>query len=303
MKKKRKTLAAFALAAVVLAGLLGGCASKSGNTVVVASKQFTENIILGEMYAQLIEEKTDLPVERKLNLGGTSVIMPAIESGEADIYFEYTGTICSEILKKDTAGGITADQALEYATDGMQDQYDMTFFTPVGLNNTYAVGMPRSKVEKLGITKLSELKDHASDLVFGAPHTFYTRISDGYDALTETYDLSFRETKKMDQTLMYEAAANGELDVVIAFATDSMLLKYDIVLLEDDLELFPPYHGAPLCRNEVLEAHPELKEVLNLLAGKIDDKTMQELNYQVDIEKRKPEDVAREFLTEQGFIG
>lgn len=297
----KKTLVIL-LALLMLTGVLGACSSKSGDTVVVASKQFTENIILGEVYAQLVEAKTDLKVECKLNLGGTSVIMPAMESGEVDFYFEYTGTICYEILKIENEGGITADYALETATEGMQNDHSMTFFTPVGLNNTYSVLIPRAKAQELGVSKLSELKDHAPELAFGATHTFYARISDGYDSLTELYELSFRESKKMDQTLMYEATSTGELDVVIGYATDALLLKYDLVILEDDLELFPPYHGAPLCRNDTLEAHPELKEVLNLLAGKIDDVTMQTLNYQVDIESRNVEDVARDFLVEQGFI-
>ncbi len=297
----KKTLV-LVLAVLMLAGVLGACSSKSGDTVVVASKQYTENILLGEVYAQLIEAKTDLKVERKLNLGGTSVIMPATESGEIDFYFEYSGTICSEILKIDTAGGITADYALQTATEGMQDDHNMTYFDPVGLNNTYAVLMPRTTAQELGVSKLSELKNHAPDLAFGATHTFYARISDGYDSLTELYELAFKESKKMDQTLMYEATSTGELDVVIGYATDALLLKYDLVILEDDLELFPPYHGAPLCRNDTLEEHPELKEVLNLLAGKIDNVAMQALNYEVDIENRNVEDVARDFLIEQGFI-
>jgi len=298
----KKTLSLI-LTTIMLASVLVGCGGSGSkeNTVTVSSKQYTENLILGEMYAQLIEAKTDLTVERKLNLGGTSVIMPAMTEGEVDLYFEYSGTICSEILKADTIK-MDAETALSTAQSGMNSDHDMTFFEPVGLNNTYAVGIPAALQADLGITKISELKEYAPDLVFASGHTFRTRVSDGYDALLELYGLEFKGSEIMDSTLMYEASATGAVDVVVAFATDALLMKYDIVLLEDDLGLFPPYHGAPLCRNEVLTAYPELEEVLNLLSGKIDDTTMQGLNYQCDVENKDIAEIATNFLTEQGLI-
>lgn len=297
-----KKILVLLISVVLIIGIAGGC-SGSKNKIVVASKQYTENIILAEIYSQLIEDKTDLKVVRKLNLGGTSVLQPAMKNKEIDLYVEYTGTICGEILKMDTQDGFTAEKALENAVKGAQEELDYKFFTPpLLLNNTYAIGLPRAKAEELGITKLSELKDHAPNLKFGGNHMFYTRVADGFDAMCDTYDLNFMEALKMDQTLIYEASSSGELDVLMAYATDSLLTKYDIVLLEDDKELFPPYNGSPMCRNDVLEAHPELNDVLGLLGGTIDDSDMQQLNYEVDIEKRSVEDVAREFLKENGYI-
>ncbi len=291
---------ALILAAVCLLAVLSGCGAK--NSVTVGSKQFTENILLGEMYAQLIEAKTDLKVERKLNLGGTSVCLPAMENGEIDLYFEYTGTAFNEILNHELTEDTTGEEILEVSRSELDSQKGITMFDPLGLNNTFALAVKTDRLEELGVSTISELAPIADQLRFGANHVFYTRTRDGYDGLTAAYGLEFREALKMDSSLLYDAADKGELDVIIVYATDSLLQKYDMTCLEDDKDLFPPYEGAPVCRNEVLEQYPELKDVLNTLAGAIDDKTIQELNYQVDVEQRDVADVAKEFLTSHGYI-
>ena len=296
-----KKVVSLLLAAALLAAALTGCGADE-NTVTVASKQFTESILLGEMYAQLIEAKTDLKVERKLNLGGTSVCMPAMQNGEIDVYFEYSGTAYNEILDQELQPGMTADEILEAARTGLDEQEGITMFDPLGLNNTFAVAMKTERMEALGVSSISDLAAVSDQLTFGANHVFYTRTRDGYDGLVATYGLNFREALRMDSSLLYEAADAGELDVIIVYATDALLQKYDMTCLTDDQALFPPYHGAPVCRNEVLEAHPELRDVLNTLAGAVDDVTIQELNYQVDVEQRAVEDVAKEFLTEHGYL-
>ena len=290
---------ALLLALTLLVTLFTGCGSKKG--VTIGSKQFTENIVLGEVYAQLIEAKTDIPVTRKLNLGGTSVCMPAMEKGEIDLYFEYTGTAYNEILDHELEPGTTADEILEVCQTELNDQ-GITMFDPLGLNNTYALAIKTARMDEFGITTISELAPISDQIRFGAGHTFYTRVHDGYDGIVSTYGLNFQESLKMDTSLLYEAADKDELDVIVVFGTDALLKKYDMTTLEDDKGVFPPYQGAPICRNEALEAYPELKEVLNTLAGAVDDETIQDLNYQVDVEKRSVEDVAKEFLTNNGYI-
>lgn len=290
---------ALLLALTLLVTLFTGCGSKKG--VTIGSKQFTENIVLGEVYAQLIEAKTDIPVTRKLNLGGTSVCMPAMEKGEIDLYFEYTGTAYNEILDHELEPGTTADEILEVCQTELNDQ-GITMFDPLGLNNTYALAIKTARMDEFGITTISELASISEQIRFGAGHTFYTRVHDGYDGIVATYGLNFKEALKMDTSLLYEAADKDELDVIVVFGTDALLKKYDMTTLEDDKGVFPPYQGAPICRNEALEAYPELKEVLNTLAGAVDDETIQDLNYQVDVEKRSVEDVAKEFLTNNGYI-
>lgn len=298
MKKKR----IFAMLLVVLMTLpvLSGCGTSKG--ITIGSKQFTESILLGEMYAQLIEAKTDIPVTRKLNLGGVSVCMPAMEKGEIDMYFEYTGTAYNEILDHEFKQGTTPEEVLKVCQEEMDRDHGITMFDPLGLNNTYDVAIRSDRAAELGVSKISDLTTIAGDLNFGCGHSFYSRTHDGYSGMVETYGLNFKDTKLMDTSLLYESIETGALDVIIVFGTDSLLKKYDMILLEDDKAFFPPYHGAPMCRNEALAKYPELSDVLNSLAGKIDSNTMQDLNYQVDVENRTVEDVAKEFLTSQGFI-
>lgn len=298
--KKRMKLLCLVLACILALTALSGC-GKKGGTVVVASKQFTENYILSEMYAQLIEAHTDLKVERKQYLGGTSVCFPAMEEGQIDIYVEYSGTAYGEILKLGGSGGIPSDTVYDTVKSGLGDM-GITMFEPIGINNTYAIGLLKSKAEELGVTSMSDIIALSADMKFGANHLFYTRESDGYDSMIDTYGYSFAAAERMDSSLLYEAIAAGQLDVIVIYATDSLLVKYDMTILEDDQELFPAYHGAPICRNEVLEAHPELGDVLNKLAGLIDDETMQQLDYEVDVEQKEIADVAKAFLTDKGLL-
>ena len=296
--KKLKILSLLT-AAVLTLSLCAGCGASKG--ITIGSKQFTESILLGEIYAQLIDAKTDIPVTRKLNLGGVSVLMPAMEQGEIDIYFEYTGTAYNEILDHEFQEGTSSEEILETCKTEMDRDHSITMFDPLGLNNTYAVAVKTDRVGELGTT-LSGLSPISPDLNFGCGHSFYSRAHDGYEGMTAVYNLSFKDTKLMDSTLLYEAADTGDLDVIVIFGTDSLLKKYDMTILEDDQSFFPPYHGAPMCRNEMLEKYPELREVLNSLAGSVDNDTMQELNYQVDVENRSIEEVAKEFLTSHGYI-
>lgn len=296
MKKRLSLLLAFLLCIT----LLSGCGSSRGG-VTVGSKQFTESILLGEIYAQLIEAKTDVPVTRKLNLGGTSVCIPAMDKGEIDLYFEYTGTAYNEILDHELTPDVTAQEILRVCQSELK-QRGYTMFDPLGLNNTYALAVKTERAGEFGAETISDLAPISSGLRFGAGHSFYTRIHDGYDGVVAAYGLDFRESLKMDTSLLYEAVDKGDLDVIVVFGTDSLLRKYDMTILQDDLGVFPPYHGAPLCRNETLERYPELSEILNTLAGAMDDQTVQELNYQVDVENRPVEEVAKEFLTGHGYI-
>ena len=297
---KKKLFTAMLLMVLMTLSVLSGCSTVKG--VTIGSKQFTESILLGEMYAQLIEAKTDIPVNRKLNLGGVSVCMPAMERGEIDMYFEYTGTAYNEILDHTFRQGTTPEDVLKVCQEELYRNHGIIMFDPLGLNNTYDVAIRADRARELGVSKISDLTPIAGDLNFGCGHSFYSRTHDGYSGMVATYGLNFKDTKLMDTSLLYESAETGALDIIIVFGTDSLLKKYNMILLEDDKAFFPPYHGAPMCRNETLAKYPELSGVLNSLAGQIDNDTMQELNYQVDVENRAVEDVAREFLTSRGFI-
>ena len=289
------------LVCVMAAGLLMGCGG-GGKKIVIASKQFTENILLSEMYAQLVENRTDISVERKQNLGGTSVIFPAMEKGEVDMYLEYTGTAYNEILKLSDVAAESSEQVYQISKDKLNELHGITMFKPIGINNTFALAMLAAKATELGISTMSDLATVSPDLRFGANHLFYTREKDGYDAMTALYGHNFKEALRMDTSLLYDAIAQGQLDVMVVYSTDSLLKKYEMTLLDDDKELFPAYHGTPICLNDTLKKYPELNDVFDLLAGKFDDTLMQALNYKIDVEGQTPEEVARAYLTEQGLL-
>ena len=297
--RKYLRIAALVLAVLMMVSLFSGC-KKKDNTITVGSKQFTENNLLGEIYAQLIEAQTDLKVERKLYLGGTAVCVPAMENGEIDMYVEYTGTAFGEILKLGVSTGYTSDEIYDAVKSGLADK-KMTFFDPIGINNTYAVALLRENAETLGVKTMSDLTPYTPELRFGSAHTFFERESDGYNTMLELYGYDFASSQKMDSSLAYDAMGQGQLDVMIVFSTDSLLVKYDMTILEDDLQMFPAYHGAPVVRDEVLKEHPELNDVLNMLAGLISDQMMQQLDYQVDVENKSIESVAKQFLSDNGL--
>lgn len=298
MKKTKRALAVLMATVMTVAGL-GGCGSKADNTFIVGSKQFTESIVLGELFAQLVEDKTDLKVERKFNLGATSIIFPGLEKGEVDCYAEYTGTCYYDALKNTEV--ISPDEMNDVIAEQLEEK-GIKMLSPLGLNNTFALGMKKSLAEEKGIKTLTDLAAAAPDLIFGINHTDYADETGGYDDLVATFGYEFKDVKVMDTSLLYEGIAKGELDVIMVYATDGTLSTLDMVTLEDDTDFFDPYYAVPLVREEKLEAYPELQEVLNSLAGLLDDATMQKLNSQVDDEKKSEAEVAKAFLKENGLI-
>lgn len=292
---KRKLAPVLALLLMIPA--LSAC-SKS-DRIVVGSKDFTENKILAEMMAQLIEKNTNLSVERKINMGGTFVCFEAIKKGEIDLYPEYTGTALTAQLKLPVE--TDPDKVYKTVSDEFEKQFQITWLDPIGLNNTYALAMPADLAQQNGIASITDLAPKSQDFVFGGEHEFFDR-QDGYDGLIQAYGLKFKDVAKMDTSLKYQAIGQGKMQVTDAFTTDGQLKALNLVVLEDDKSFFPPYYAAPILRDDTLNKYPELKDVLNKLGGKISDETMQDLNYQVDNEKKSVEEVARNFLSENGLI-
>lgn len=297
-KKKGIKLIAATVILLITALALTGCGGD--NEIKIGSKDFGESIVLGEMFAQLIEANTDLKVTRKLNMGGTFVCFEAIKKGDIDIYPEYTGTGLTAQLKKDVVGD--PEEAYRIVSEEFDKQFGITWLEPLGLNNTYTLAVSNEVYEKYGMETYSDLAKVSGELVFGADHEFFNR-QDGFEGLVDVYGFQFKgEPKKMDISLKYQAIGNGDMDVTDIFATDGPIRQYNLKVLTDDKGFFPPYYAAPIVRNETLEKHPELKELLNQLGGKIDDDTMTELNYLVDVEGQSVESVAQNFLSEQGLI-
>lgn len=287
------------VAACLLSAVLGGCGEQS-EKVVVGSKNFTEQKVLGYMFAELIEADTDLTVERRVGLQGTLVCFNALKEGDIHLYPEYTGTGLTAILKEPVISD--PDEGYARVKSEFERRWGLAWLEPLGFNNTYTLTMRRDQAEELGITRISDLRDHANDLKPGFDHEFMSR-PDGYQPLTEAYGFRFKhEPVELDPGLMYRAIADRRVDVIDGFATDGRIPAFDLVILEDDQGFFPPYYAAPLVRQEVLEAHPEMAEALNRLAGKIDSAAMAQMNYEVDENHRSPREVALEFLRAQGLM-
>lgn len=294
MKKKIMILTLIIVIAVAMIGCSGG------DKVTIGSKDFSENVVVGEMLAQLIENHTDIKVERKLNMGGTFVCFEAIKKGDIDIYPEYTGTGLTAQLKMDVISD--PDEAYGVVSDEFDKQFGIKWLEPFGFNNTYTLAVTDEVYQQFGIETFSDLAGISENLIFGAEHEFFDR-QDGFDGLVEVYDIQFKgDPKKMNTALKYQAIGNGDMDVTDAFATDGPLMKYKLKVLKDDKGFFPPYYAAPIIRNKTLEAHPELEEVLNMMAGLLDDAKMTELNYKVDVEGQEIKAVAKEFLQAEGLI-
>lgn len=296
MKKK---IMIMITALLVMTLVLSGCGGDKKN-VVIGSKDFSESIILGEMFAQLIEANTDIKVIRKLNMGGTFVCFEAIKNGDIDIYPEYTGTGLTAQLKMDVIAD--PEEAYRVVAEEFEKQFNIKWLSPLGLNNTYTLAVTQEVVEEHGVETFSDLAAVSEALIFGAEHEFFNR-QDGFEGLVEAYGMKFKgEPKKMQVALKYQAIGNGDMDVTDAFATDGQIIQYNLKILEDDKGFFPPYYVAPIVKNETLEQFPELEGVLDMLAGLVDDATMTELNYRVDVEGESVEAVAADFLAKAGLV-
>jgi osmoprotectant transport system permease protein len=281
--------------------LMLALASPAGaQDLVVGSKNFTENRLLAEIVVQLVEEETSLEVRHAANMGGTMLCWEAMLAGEVDLYVEYTGTGWSVVLGEP---GKVADplEAFLQVQERYRALHDVEWMAPFGLDNTYALALGRERAEALGVTRISDLVGRGDELSVGFSIEFTNR-EDGWAGLRAHYPGLDLEPRSMEHGLAYEALAAGEVDLVDAYSTDGKLLRYDVVVLEDDLGFFPPYHAAPLVRGDTLRAHPELREVLQLLAFAIDDARAMQLNYRVEVGGEDFERVARSFLVEEGLV-
>lgn len=269
-------------------------------TVVVGSKNFTENRLLGEIFAQLLEAKTDLHVERKLNLGGTMMVLTSAKSGSIDVFPDYTGTAWIAALGHPEA---TSDSLELYArvSNEYREEFGFEVLSPLGFSNTYAIALHESVADKYGISRISDLRKYRDELRGGLTHECLQR-QDCYLGLKEKYGFSMPHIRGMEHGLKYEALRTKGIDFVDAYTTDGKLLRYNVRLLEDDKEFFAPYDAIPVVRQELIQAHPEVRDALNLLAYRIDEERMRELNLEVEESGGDFATVAREFLASLDLV-
>ena len=284
---------------IVIFGAYFSLNSKKDKTINIATKPMTEGYILGQMLTELIEQDTDLKVNITNGVGGgTSNIHPAIVKGEFDLYPEYTGTSWEAVLKKEASYDESKFDELQKE---YKEKYNLEYVNLYGFNNTYGLAVNKDIAEKYNLKTYSDLAKISNNLIFGAEYDFFER-EDGYKELQKVYNMNFKKQIDMDIGLKYQAMKDKKIDVMVIFTTDGQLAISDVLVLEDDKKMYPSYRAGTVVRSEILSEYPELKPVLEKLNNILDDKTMADLNYQVESEGKKPEDVAREYLQEKGLL-
>ena len=284
---------------IIIFGAYFSLNSKKDKTINIATKPMTEGYILGQMLTELIEQDTDLKVNITNGVGGgTSNIHPAIVKGEFDLYPEYTGTSWEAVLKKEASYDESKFDELQKE---YKEKYNLEYVNLYGFNNTYGLAVNKDIAEKYNLKTYSDLAAVSNNLIFGAEYDFFER-EDGYKELQKVYNVDFKKKIDMDIGLKYQAMKDKKIDVMVIFTTDGQLAISDVVVLEDDKKMYPSYRAGTVVRSEILSEYPELKPVLEKLNNILDDKTMADLNYQVESEGKKPEDVAREYLQEKGLL-
>lgn len=286
------------LMVVIVIVSISGCAKEE--TIVIASKPMTEQFIIAEMLIALVEQETDIAVEHKAGVGGgTMNIHPAMKNGDIDIYPEYTGTGWMDVLKEDLIKD--PDDLYRAVKKSYEEDFNIVWSELYGFNDTFGIAMKRDLAEELNVKTYTDLARVSDQLVFGSEHDFYER-EDGFIGLEAIYGFDFKEEVGMDIGLKYQAIKSGGVDVINIFSTDGKLEEYDMLVLEDDQLFFPSYYAATLIRQEVLDDHPELKDVLAMMDGVINNDEMTRMNYLVEVEKKEAKDVAIEFLSEKGLL-
>jgi osmoprotectant transport system substrate-binding protein len=288
------------LCAILLVLTLCSCGPKQSNVIVVGSKNFTEQVILGEMLAQYLHQQTGLQVERRFDLGGTYICQAALQAGSIDVYVEYTGTALTAILKQPVEHN--AKDVYNKVKELYAQQFNLTVMPPLGFNNTFVLVVRGETARKDHIRTISQSRRYAVRWRPGFGYEFMER-DDGYKGLVKTYGLKFGAPPRiMDLGLLYRALLDQQVDVVAGNSTDAQLEAQDFVVLRDNKHYFPPYQAVPIVRTQLLSEHPAVYAALEQLAGKVSDAEMRHLNYEVVAEHRDVKEVVQEFLRSKNLV-
>ena len=266
---------------------------KSGDVIRVGSKDFTEQEILCYMTSHAIENNTDINVEEECNLGGAQVVFSALTNNNIDLYIDYAGTDYTDILKHKPISDV--DKVYKTIKEEMKEKYNVEVLNQMAFNNTYALAVTKETAEKYNLKTISDLTRVANDFII-APTLEFINREDGLPGLEKEYGLNFKDTIGIDGSPRYTALQNNNAQVIDAFTTDGLLKKFNLTVLEDDKNFFPPYYAIPLVRSDTLKEYPEIEKILNALGPYLTDEVMQDLNYQVDELGKSPEKVATDFL-------
>ena len=303
-KKKRVTqkmtiCAAALLLAVVFITSSFNQGHTASRTISIGSKDYTEQAIIGNMVAELIGARTDIQVKRKLDLGGTQVCFGAIQTGDIDMYIEYSGTAFTDTLKHPPISDM--EKVYQTVKKELQDQYNISVLSQMGFNNTYVMAVTQETAEKYRLETISDFAKVANRLRSGTVFEFSNR-EDGLPGLQKAYGFKMGKSMTLDGAPRYKALVTKEVDVIDAFATDGLLKKFKLKTLVDDKHFFPPYYAIPIIRNDSLEECPEISALMEELGRLLTDEVMVDLNYRVDELQEQPKNVAKEFLQRRGLI-
>lgn len=295
IERRRRRLTALALSAFaalyVYAGVSLASERQSQSVIVVGAKTFTEQYILSELLAERITQATELSARVMPSLG-SSVVFDALVSDAVDVYVDYSGTIWANVMKRSEAPRERA-KMLEEIKTYLASEHRVTLVAPLGFENSYALAMRRSRAEQLGVRAIGDLARVAERLSIGGDYEFFSRPE--WEALRRGYSLAFAEQRSMDPSLMYQAVAQGTVDVISAFSSDGRIAAYELVVLEDALGTIPPYDAIILAGPRLTNRYPEVLGALEVLAGAVGPEQMRRMNLAVDIDQRLPAEVARDF--------
>ncbi|WP_079528846.1 osmoprotectant ABC transporter substrate-binding protein [Halobacillus hunanensis] len=298
----KKPFIALLLVTTLLSGCsLPGLSGPAEKTVTIGTLGTAESAIMGNMVRLMIQHYTDLQTEMITNLGSSTVQHEAMMSGEVDITAtRYTGTDLVGALGMEPI--TDPDKAMKVVKREFQEQFNQTWFDSYGFANSYAFTVKSELAEKENLETVSDLEAIAADLRLGVDSAWIRRPAVGYDSFIKKYGFEFGRVFPMSIGLVYKAVESGEMDVVLAYTTDGRLEAFDLVTLKDNKHLFPPYDASPVARDEFLEKHPELRDVLQKLAGTIDTEQMRKMNHKANVKMKEPKLVAKEFLEKHNYF-
>jgi len=298
LRRTALSICSFFLALALLLPITG-CSTHSDH-IVIGSKNFTEQLVLGELFAQIIESRTHLPVERRFYLAGTFICHQAILAGRIDIYPEYTGTALTAVLKQPPSAN--KEEVYRQVKGAYENQFHLTLGPPLGFDDTFAIVIRGDDARTLHLQTLSQAAAYTPHWRAGFGYEFMER-PDGYRGLSASYGLRFAEPPRvMDLGLLTRALVQRQVDLIAGNNTDGLIPALDLFVLQDDHHYFPPYEAVAVMREAMLKAHPEVKSALDVLANKISDEDMRRMNYAVDRQHRDPSIVVHEFLTERNLL-
>lgn len=295
MKYIRNTFLKGITLGITVIILMVSCNSKE-NTVVIGSKNFTENIILAELIKQTIQKETSLTVKTKENLGSSFVVFEAMKSGDIDIYVDFTGTLYQANLKQTKR--LSAEETYQYVQKEMKELYNFEVFPSFGFQNTYALGVKKSFAEQYNLKKISDLK--ALPTIRYAFDNEFAGRNDGADAMFKFYGITPQKNYLIvDLGLRYQTIIEDEADVIDAFSTDPQVKRFGIALLEDDKKFFPPYYAVPVARGEITSQYPEITLALQTLENILTEESIIELSYTAEKQEQSISEIIKEFLSNQ----